>query len=152
MWEGQTINLQYVFTAPNTTDLTIRLYKKGWDLPSGQTTRLILRDRMGGAELPFKAVAADTLMSEGISYTDQVSQIQIGALTAMIFHRRQQASALLVQFGGNEAPWIVPPVDKYEAFSIHSALDACLKDLFETGVQLSTSDSEDSATSPFSNQ
>lgn len=152
VWKGQTINLQYVFTAPNTADLTIRLYKKGWNLPSGQTTRLILRDRMGGAELPFKAVAADTLMSEGISYADQVSQIQIGALTAMIFHRRQQATALLVQFGGNEAPWIVPPVDRYEAYSIHKALDACLKDLFQAGAGLTTGGGEDTETSPFSNQ
>ncbi len=152
VWEGQTINLQYVLTAPNTTDLTIRLYKKGWKLPTGQTTRAILRDRMGGAELPFMAVATNTLMTDGISNADQVSQIQIGALTAMVFHRRQQPTALLVQFGGNEAPWIVPPVDRHEAYRIHEALDACLKDLFKVGAGMQSSDGEDSGTSPFPNR
>lgn len=151
-WSGKSVMIEYTLIGIDKIVPRLRVTKKNWNLPSGQTTNVgIGTEWAGGIQFVSKVVNADELYGE---IPGTVAEDGGGLMVTTILGTAistQKPAPLAITFQGNEPAWFAPVVSYTEAIGLGTGFDNCITALTKLGPSLFNAH-EASSTSPFAQQ
>ncbi|MGO6819817.1 hypothetical protein ACCS67_34015 [Rhizobium brockwellii] len=148
-WAAKRVSVHLTLTAVDQLQTSFLLHKDGWNLPPGEGTVVSVMRLSTQAPFPmtFKVTDPDTLYSEpAADGTDAFPALMIAATW-----QTKKPDSLVLQFEGNEDPWVIPAITLFETYQLGRSLGECQNALIAMGPKLfgGGQSAENSATSPF---
>ncbi|MCW1754956.1 hypothetical protein [Rhizobium acaciae] len=148
-WAAKRVSVHLTLTDVDQLQMSFLLYKDGWGLPVGESTAVSVMRLSTQAPFPmtFKVTDPDTLYSEpAADGTDAFPALMIAATW-----QTKKPDSLVLQFEGNEDPWVIPAITLFETYQLGRSLGECQNELVAMGPKLFGGDlsAQNSATSPF---
>lgn len=148
-WAAKRISVHVTLTGIDQLETGFFLEKSGWNLPQGVSTSVSVMRLSKPLPFPmsFRVIGADTLYSDGTaSLTDPMA-----ALVIVSIWETKEPDDLVLQFEGDEEPWIVPAMTLFETYQLDRSLSECQNALITMGPKLfgDGQSGQYSATSPF---
>ncbi len=151
-WSGKSVMIEYTLIGIDKIVPRLRVTKKNWNLPSGQTTNVgIGTEWAGGIQFVSKVIKSDELYGE---IPETVAEDGGGFMVTTILGTAistQKPAPLAITFQGNEPAWFAPVVSYTEAIGLGTGFDNCITALTKLGPSLFNAP-EASSTSPFAQQ
>jgi hypothetical protein len=148
-WAAKRVSVHLTLTAVDQLQTGFLLHKEGWNLPPGEGTAVSVMRLSTQMPFPmtFKVTDPDTLYSEpAADGTDAFPALMIAATW-----QTKKPDSLVLQFEGNEDPWVIPAITLFETYQLGRSLGECQNALIAMGPKLfgGGQSAENSATSPF---
>ncbi|WP_155251647.1 hypothetical protein [Rhizobium leguminosarum] len=148
-WAAKRVSVHLTLTAVDQLQTSFLLHKDGWNLPPGEGTAVSVMRLSTQMPFPmtFKVTDPDTLYSEpAADGTDAFPALMIAATW-----QTKQPDSLVLQFEGNEDPWVIPAITLLETYQLGRSLGECQNALIAMGPKLfgGGQSAENSTTSPF---
>ncbi len=150
-WASRSISIELTLTGIDKTEFFVRLQKDRWNLPIGRETTVTVGSFPPGATMMAKAIDSDHLYARlpAAPSNDMDGNAMNLLMSLKTVWATRDAMQLIVQFPGNEQPWIVPAIESFEAYQFNDAFKQCRIALTKLGPSIYHGSDNDSATSPF---
>lgn len=147
-WAGKFAAVEYNLTSLDNIVPALRVTKRGWNLPTGQTTNVAIGTQWaGGVKFAAKVINSDELYGELPADNTQEGMFMVTTILGTAITTTKPAP-LVISFEGDEPLWVVPIMGYAEAMALSRDFTNCLSALRQLGPSLFKSP-EASATSPF---